>query len=113
MRITIGKYRFTVILYDSATAAALRSLLPLTLEMIELNGNRKYAELSDTLPVNDSVPEIINSGDLMLYGSSTLVLFYKTFSTTYSYTEIGRIENVSDLADALGSGDVMIIYEQD
>ncbi len=110
MKITIGKYPFTVTLYENATSARLKSLLPLILEMIELNGNRKYAELSSSLPVDSSVPEIIRTGDLMLYGTSTLVLFYKTFSTTYSYTPIGHIDDVTDLAIAAGSGDIQVSY---
>jgi hypothetical protein len=46
-----------------------------------------------------------------MYGSSTLVLFYKGFSTSYSYTKIGKIDDVAGLISALGTGDVTVIYE--
>jgi hypothetical protein len=111
MRLKIGNSTFTATLYDNATATAFKSLLPLTINMVELNGNEKYADLSRNLPTNASNPGTIQNGDLMLYGSSTLVLFYKTFSTSYSYTRIGRIDEVAGLVDALGGGNATVIYE--
>ena len=113
MRIKIGNSTFTATLYDNATATAFKSLLPLTVNMIELNGNEKYVALPKNLPIAASIPGTIQSGDLMLYGSSTLVLFYKTFSTTYSYTKIGRVDDVSRLAAALGAGNVSVTFEQE
>jgi hypothetical protein len=79
--------------------------------MVELNGNEKYLDLSPSLPINASNPGTIQVGDLMMYGSSTLVLFYKTFSTSYSYTRLGRIDDVTGLAVALGSGNVTVTFE--
>lgn len=110
MEIKIGNNTFTATLYDNATASEFRSILPMAVKMVELNGNEKYADLSRSLPTNASNPGTIKTGDLMLYGSSTLVLFYKTFSTTYSYTRLGRIDDVTGLAAALGSGNVTVAF---
>jgi hypothetical protein len=108
--ITVGTKSFTATLYNNATASEFESRLPLTINMVELNGNEKYFDLPKSLPVNASNPGRIQSGDLMLYGSNTLVLFYKSFSTPYSYTPLGRIENASELSAALGSGNVTITF---
>ena len=111
LKITVGDKDFTTILENNETVSAFKSKLPLTMNMKELNGNEKYGELPGKLPTNASNPGTIQAGDLMLYGSNTVVLFYKTFSTSYSYTRLGRIEDVSGLADALGSGDVTVKLE--
>ena len=111
MRITIGSSTFTATLSDNATATAFRGMLPMTIKMSELNGNEKYFDLPVNLPTNASNPGTIQSGDLMIYGSNTLVLFYKTFSTSYGYTRLGRINDTKGLASAVGSGSVTITYE--
>ena len=111
MKITIGTDIFNATFYNNATAAAFKAKLPMTINMTELNGNEKYYDLSDNLPTNASNPGTIQTGDLMMYGSNTLVLFYKTFSTSYSYTRLGRIDNPSGLAAALGSGNITVKFE--
>jgi hypothetical protein len=111
LKITIGSNTFNATVYNNATATAFKTKLPLTINMTELNGNEKYFDLPDNLPANASNPATIDTGDLMLYGSNTLVLFYKTFSTSYNYTRLGRIDNPSGLAAALGSGNKTVKFE--
>ncbi|NID10907.1 cyclophilin-like fold protein [Fibrivirga algicola] len=54
---------------------------------------------------------MIHNGELMLYGSASLVLFYKTFPTSYSYTKLGRVVNPAGLAAALGAGSTPVTFE--
>jgi hypothetical protein len=110
MIIKIGNQTFSATLIDNATANAFKSRLPITIDMIELNGNEKFADLPFTLPTKSYNPGTIHSGDLMMYGSNTLVLFYKTFSTSYSYTKLGKIDDVKGLEAALGKGNVKVSF---
>ena len=111
LAITVGTKKFTATLQDNASARAFKALLPVTVRMTELNGNEKYFRFSGDLPTNASNPGTIQTGDLMIYGRNTLVLFYKTFSTSYSYTRLGRINDPAGLAAAVGSGNVTVTYE--
>ena len=111
IQIKVGNKRFPATLEDNATAKAFKALLPMTIQMTELNGNEKYFRLSVNLPTNASNPGTIQTGDVMIYGQNTLVLFYKSFPTSYSYTRLGRVNDTAGLATALGSGDVTVSYE--
>jgi len=111
MKITIGTTVFTATLYDNPSARALSANFPLTINMAELNNNEKYYDLPNSLPTNSSVGGNIKVGDLTLYGSNTLVLFYKSFNTSYRYTKLGYVDNPSGLATALGNGNVVVKFE--
>ena len=112
MTLKIGNSPFTATLADNATAQAFAAMLPMNLSMSELNNNEKYVYLDQSLPAQASSPGTIQTGDIMLYGSSCVVLFYKTFSTSYSYTRIGRVDNPDGLASAVGSGSVTVLFER-
>jgi len=111
MKITIGSSVFTAVLYKNPSATAFKARLPLTINMTELNGNEKYYDFPSALPTTASVGGNIKAGDLMLYGSNVLVLFYKNFNTSYSYTKLGYVDNPTGLAQALGAGNVIVKFE--
>ena len=104
----INEKEYTINLEDNETANSFANLLPQELNMSELNGNEKYIYLDTTLPTNSSNPKRINAGDVMLYSDNCLVIFYKTFDTSYSYTKIGHIDNLPNL----GNGNITVKFEK-
>lgn len=106
--IQVGTKTFTATLIDNASTQALQEQLPLTFAMIELNGNEKYVNLAAKLPTDPLRVGSIETGDLMLYGSDCLVLFYEGFQSSYSYTRLGRLDDTAGLVDALGKGNVRV-----
>ena len=108
--LTIGGQSFTAKMEQNSTAEAFRALLPLTLEMQELNGNEKYHYLSQSIPTNRTHVDTIHAGDIMLYGDNCVVVFYETFTTTYQYTPIGHITSPEGLKEALGSGTTKVLF---
>ncbi|HVF16112.1 MAG TPA: cyclophilin-like fold protein [Steroidobacteraceae bacterium] len=113
MWMIVGEHRFAITLANSDGARALAAQLPLTLQMAELNGNEMHADLSQALPTDASRPGTIHNGDLMLYGSNTLVVFYKTFRSSYSYTRLGRVNDPARLEQVLGQRSVRIVFSKD
>ncbi len=108
--VTAGGKSFLAVLYDTEAAEELYSRLPLELEMNELNGNEKYYNFDKSFAVSSKLAGHISKGDLKLYGDDCLVLFYDSFSSTYSYTDIGYIEDTDGLEEALGQGSVTVSF---
>lgn len=113
MQLTINSTSFTATLADNATAKAFTKMLPMTINMSEMNGNEKYFNLPSSLPTRANHSGVIQNGDMMLFGSTTLVLFYQPFSTSYSYTKVATVDNPSELPTALGSGSVSVTFNLD
>ena len=111
MQIVVGDKQLSVTMERSDTVTALTETLPLTLDMSELNNNEKYYYLDTALPSAPEKIRHISEGDIMLYGDSCLVVFYKSFDTSYTYTKIGHIDDTTGLADTLGTGGVTVTFE--
>ncbi len=108
INISVNSKLFSATLLDNKSAKVLSEMLPMKINMKELNGNEKYFELPQNIPMESSNPGTVHNGDLMLYGSNTLVLFYRTFSTSYFYSKLGHIDSPAGLAEALGNGNVKV-----
>ncbi len=111
LKIIISNTTFTATLNDNETVDAFVNLLPMTVDMTEMGGYEKYHNLSNNLPGVASNPGTTHEGDLMIWSSNCLVLFYTTRSTSYSYIQLGRIDNTSGLREAVGRGNVQVTFE--
>lgn len=110
MTVETGGQKFQAVLYDNETIRALQERLPMTLDMEELHGNEKFYYLDEELPANSENIGNIKAGDIMLFGSDCLVLFFEDFSTSYSYTRIGHIEEEEEFVNALSEGTVEVTF---
>lgn len=108
--LTVKGQSFRAVFYNNKTANALLEKMPMTLNMKEMNGNEKYHYFDTEFPTNERYPGEISAGDIMLYGSDCLVTFYKSHSTSYQYTPVGKIEDASGFAKAVGNGNVTIQF---
>ena len=80
-----------------------------TIEAADYGNFEKVGSLGFSLPTNDEIIETA-SGDIVLYQGNQISLFYESHS--WSYTKIGKIQNVSsdELKGILGSGDVKLTF---
>ena len=108
IKVIIDGRNYNAILEENETAQNFANMLPQEFNMNELNGNEKYIYIDKSLPTKSYNPKHIETGDIMLYGNNCLVVFYKSFDTSYSYTKIGHIDNLSDL----GNGNINIKFEK-
>lgn len=112
VKVKINNEVFDVKLENNSAAEELVKTLQkenVTVNAKEYGGFEKVGDLGFSLPAND---ENINTepGDIVLYQSNQLSLFYASHS--WSYTKLGKIENVSSthLKEVLGSGDVVLTF---
>ena len=111
--VQIGKQTFKMKLAPGKPAKAFRKYLSKarTFRMQELNGNEKYRFFTArTFPTNEKRVQKVQVGDVMLYGDDCLVIFYKSHTTSYAYTKIGRITATKGLVRAAGSGSVRVKF---
>lgn len=111
VNLIVNNKTFTATLNNNETTKELVEMFPMTLNMSDLHSNEKYNYLDTSLTTNSSTPRRINSGDIKLYGNNCLVIFYDSFSNSYSYTDLGKVDNVDDFVAELGSGSVTITFE--
>lgn len=85
-----------------ALVAALREA-PITYEAHDYGGFEKVGALGRTLPANDT-QITTQAGDVILYSSNQIVLFYG--SNSWSYTRLGKIqyESLDELKSFLKAG---------
>lgn len=108
--VTVNGETFTATFADNEAAESFRALLPMTLKMTDLHYNEKYAYIDGNLPTAAAAVGTISNGDLMLYGTNCVVLFYQTFTTQESYTALAHIDAPLALAAALGAGEVTVTF---
>ena len=93
--ISAGGKQIKVKMVDNAATGKLKEMLAegdLTINMTR-NGFEQYGSLGTSLPTEDTYITA-QAGDVLLYNSNTLCVFYA--SNSYSYTRIGKVENMNN-----------------
>lgn len=110
-KLLIDNKEYSITLEDNETVDALVNNMPFDLSMSNLNGNEFYSYLDFTLPTNSYDPGKINKGDIYLYGNNCLVIFYESFNTSYSYTKIGKLDNIEVLDNIKDKNNIIVSLE--
>ena len=90
------------------TAKDFLKLLPMTLNMTDQNGNEKYSYVYSGLSTNVTKTKNILAGDIVLSGSSTIKIFYKSTKSSGKVIKIGHIDNLPDL----GSDNISVSFNK-
>lgn len=110
MVLKIGDSNFTATLEDNEAVKALTEMMneaPIIIEMSDYSGFEKVGSLGTSLPT-DNKQTTTEVGDIVLYNGNQIVIFYG--SNSWSYTKLGKIDDLTGWEDALGSGDVTVTF---
>ncbi len=108
--VTVGDEIFTATFSDNLGAQALKELLaegPVTIQMSDYAGFEKVGSLNQSLPASNT-QMTTQPGDIVLYQENQIVIFYG--SNSWSYTRLGKIDDITGWEEALGSGDVSVTF---
>lgn len=75
--------------------------------MSDYSGFEKVGPLGRSL-TTDNHQTTTSAGDIVLYSGDQIVMFYG--SNSWSYTRIGKIDDLSGWEEALGSGSITAVF---
>lgn len=110
LNVEVNGITFTAALEDNAAVDAFVEMMreaPVVIEMSDYSGFEKVGSLGTSLPASNS-QTTTQAGDIVLYNSSQIVIFYG--SNSWSYTRLGKIDDLTGWEEALGSGDVTVTF---
>ena len=110
MNVHIGDYTFTATLEDNKAVEELVDMMkdgPITIAMDDYSGFEKVGPLGRSLTTSNN-QTTTDAGDIVLYNGNNIVMFYG--SNSWSYTRIGRINDLSDWKKALGNGSITAVF---
>lgn len=110
MILQIGNNNFTATLENNDAVNALVDMMRealVVIQMSDYSGFEKVGSLGTSLPTSNK-QTTTQSGDIVLYNGNQIVIFYG--SNSWSYTRLGKIDDLSGWTDALGSGDVTVTF---
>ena len=107
MSVQIGDQIFTATLADTKAAREFARMLPITITMNDYGGFEKVGSLGRSLTASNS-QITTTAGDIVLYNGNNIVIFYG--SNSWSYTRLGRIDDLTGWTDALGHGSVSVTF---
>ncbi len=110
INVQVGDMVFSATLEKNEAVSAFVEMMregPVVLLMSDYSGFEKVGPLGTSLPVNNS-QTTTHAGDIVLYNGNQIVIFYG--SNSWSYTRLGRVDDLTGWEEALGSGDVTVTF---
>ena len=109
IKLKVNNHVLNVKLEDNSAAKALMNKLKLgdvTVHAEDYGGFEKVGNLGFSLPRSDKFITT-SAGDIVLYEGDEISIFYN--SNSWSYTKLGKVDNIKDLKKILGTGDVKLV----
>ncbi|MBQ9327905.1 MAG: hypothetical protein IJ225_05160 [Solobacterium sp.] len=111
MNLYIGDTKVPVTWQENKSMEELKESLPLTIQMSMYGGFEQVGPIGKQINSNDEWITT-DSGDIVLYASNQIVIFYG--SNSWDYTRLGHVNLVQEeLTDLLSNGDVTITISLD
>ncbi len=110
MKLMIGETPVDVEWEKNTAVEELKKMVsdsPVTVDMSMYGGFEQVGSLGKDLPASDE-QTVTESGDIVLYAGSNIVIFYG--SNSWAYTRLGKVtdKTAGEMAELLGNGDTTL-----
>lgn len=110
MNVQVGNITFLATLENNTAVNEFVQMMqkaPIVLNMSDYSGFEKVGTLGTNFTTSNSQTNT-QAGDIVLYNGNQIVIFYDSHS--WSYTRLGKIDDLSGWAEALGKSDVQVTF---
>ncbi|OYQ67960.1 cyclophilin-like fold protein [Aerococcus sp. 1KP-2016] len=104
---------YEAVFYENELTEILVDAMPFTIDLRDFMGQEKVGSIPIKLPsLKAQQVGTVEKGHLYLWANTDLVLFYKTFDTTYSYVNIGYFKNAKEVDALVSATEITVILRK-
>lgn len=104
MKITVNDAELIAEMYDNSASAAIKEMLPMELDMLDLYGREMCYRFTQSLPTDDAHNSGYEVGEIVYYPPMhSFVIMYKQNGEHFQMQKIGKVKGSVSVFEGIGN----------